>query len=330
MSVMAIKQSSTFACRDTSVHEVETGNFAPPTSPRETFQSKQRIVIATYNIRYAVGSFLITGSFLRRVGLSLPRRRPSLVARHLKIAANAFSNNRQMPTPDIVALQEADRGTLRAGGHHIARELAAALKMNYARAAMVAPPGATPKSRQWYLDFEERIAPSETGDTGIAILSRLPFTQTARIDLPWSECAWRPRLALAVSVTLNDQQIHIFNAHIDTHAALPHQLAQHEAVLEQAREMSKSDDTIILLGDYNTLTSTSRASARALFESHDYQTALPTGTATWRAGLFRKHTDWIFTRGAAAKVTRWGVLRPLGVSDHWPVWIEIDMRSGEC
>lgn len=329
MSVTTIKQASTSACEDTSVYEVETENFALPVSPRETFQSKQRIVIATYNIRYAVGSFLITGSFLRRVGFSLPRRRPSLIARHLKIAADAFSNNRRMPTPDIIALQEADRGTVRAGGHHIARELAAALEMNYARAAMVAPPGETPKSRQWHLDFEERIAPSEAGDTGIAILSRLPFTQTARIDLPWSECAWRPRLALAVSVTFNRQQICIFNAHIDPHASTAQQLAQHKAVLEQASRITDKDSVVVLLGDYNTLTSNSRASASALFELHGYQTALPTGTATWRAGLFRKHTDWIFTRGAAAKkVTRWGVARPLGVSDHWPVWIEIDMRSG--
>ncbi|MEJ7710160.1 MAG: hypothetical protein WKF84_09920 [Pyrinomonadaceae bacterium] len=28
-----------------------------------------RLVIATYNIRYAVGSFLITGSLLRRLGI---------------------------------------------------------------------------------------------------------------------------------------------------------------------------------------------------------------------------------------------------------------------
>jgi endonuclease/exonuclease/phosphatase family metal-dependent hydrolase len=35
------------------------------------------------------------------------------------------------------------------------------------------------------------------------------------------------------------------------------------------------------------------------------------------------HADWIFVRNA--KAGRWGVARPLSVSDHWPIWAEIDL-----
>jgi endonuclease/exonuclease/phosphatase family metal-dependent hydrolase len=33
------------------------------------------------------------------------------------------------------------------------------------------------------------------------------------------------------------------------------------------------------------------------------------------------HADWIFVRGVG--IERWGVARPLNVSDHWPIWAEI-------
>ena len=39
----------------------------------------------------------------------------------------------------------------------------------------------------------------------------------------------------------------------------------------------------------------------------------------------RLHTDWIFARGVGFK--RCGVVRPFGVSDHWPVWAEIEMLT---
>ena len=66
---------------------IETGSFATAA----TAATGSRLVIASYNIRYAVGSFLISGSLLRRAGLSRPRRRAALVARHLRRAALAFT-----------------------------------------------------------------------------------------------------------------------------------------------------------------------------------------------------------------------------------------------
>lgn len=319
---MAIIEDSLSDTSASSACDVETGSFTIDENSRA---ASSKLVIATFNLRYAVGSFLISGSLLRRIGLGRPRRRPALVARHISLAAGALSNGVRMPPADIIALQEADRCTIRAGGRHVARELAQALKMNYARAGVDLPPNEAPQSKQWYLDFEEHIPPGDAGDTGVALLSRLPLAHALRIDLPWSQCAWRPRLALAAEVFIKHRKLSIFNSHIDPHARLADQLAQHEAVLQRADEANAAGP-VVLLGDFNTLTRRSCVEVRRLLESHGYSTPLPTGTATWRAGLIRLHADWIFVRGA--QVTRWGVARRLSVSDHWPVWIEIDTSTG--
>lgn len=298
--------------------EIETGSFAPA----RPLPQSSKLVIASYNIRYAVGSFLISGSLLRRVGIKRPRRRPALVARHLRRAARAFADGVRLPPVDILALQEADKETLRAGRHHVARELASALGMNYASVVTGLPRDAEPHAKQWYLDFEEHIEPDDAGDTGVALLSRWPLNRAERVDLPWTECAWRPRLALAATIELAAaQRLYIFNSHIDPHADIAEQLAQHEAVLARAAQLK---GPTVLLGDFNTLSKRSCTEMRRLLESHGYATPFRTGTATWRAGLIRLHTDWIFVRGA--EVTRSGVARPLGVSDHWPVWVELNLE----
>lgn len=297
---------------------IESGSFASAEAPA----ANSKLIIASYNIRYAVGSFLISGSLLRRVGVSWPRRRAALVARHLRQAALAFTDGKRFPPPDIVALQEADQATLRAGRHDIARELASALGMHYASAMAGIPRDEEPQAKQWYLDFEEHIAPGDKGDTGIALLSRLPLMKTERVALPWTECAWRPRLAMAATVQVGQQRLHIFNAHIDPHASISGQLDQHKAMLERAGQLT---GPVVLLGDFNTLSKRSCREMRRLLESHGFTTPFATGVATWRAGLIRLHTDWIFTRGV--EVTRWGVARRLGVSDHWPVWVEVNLET---
>lgn len=296
---------------------LESGAFAK----RPPAVAASRLVVVTYNIRYAVGSHLIGGSLLRRAGLGWPGRRPRLVGRNISKAARILSDDARMPRADVVALQEADRGTLRAGRRHVARELAEALGMDYVRAYVPTPADVEPKGRRWWLDFEERILRGEEGDTGVALLSRHRLSDPLSIGLPWGECPWRPRLAVAASVPLGGGRLHVFNAHIDTHASVEGQLEQHRAVLSAA-DGACGTGPAVLLGDFNTLTDEARLAARSLLESRGYTTPMPTGTATWRSGPLRYHYDWIFTRGL--RVTRWGVARVRGVSDHWPVWVEVE------
>ena len=303
-------------------NEVERGDFARDGGPRPA--NPTRLVVATYNIRYAVGSHLIGGSLLRRVGLGWPSRRPRLVGQNIERAARLLSDGVMMPRADVIALQEADRGTIRAGGRHVARELAAALGVGYARAHVATPSDVEPKDRKWWLDFEERMRVGESGDTGVAILSRLPLKEAERIALPWKECPWRPRLGLAATVPFGETTLRVFNVHIDTHASVVGQLEQHNAVLGLADSSAKP---AVVLGDFNTLSPVARDAARGALEADGFTTPMPTGTGTWRTGLYRQHYDWIFTRGPGLRVTRWGVARVRGISDHWPVWVELGYTS---
>ena len=294
---------------------IEFGEIVP-----KPFGESERtsLILASYNIRYAVGRYLIASGILRKVGLNPPRHRTKAVARNIARAADAFSNGQLLPVVEILALQEADKQTARAGGHHVAKELAARLNMAWAHAPAGIPRGVPPQQREWWLNFEEQIGLNDAGDTGVALLSRWPLEDVTRIDLPWHDCAWRPRLAIAATVTVGSRQLRIFNAHIDPHSAAEGQLEQLEVMIDQAK---RSKLPTIVMGDFNTLSQQKCIETRRLLEARGYTTPLPTGTATWRGALLRFHADWIFARDL--KIKRWGVARPLNVSDHWPVWAEI-------
>ena len=317
---MATRERPRADIPDAEGGSLEFGSFAPADTPGD----RSSLVVASYNIRYAVGSHLISGSIVRRLGLSMPGRRAQRVERHLAGATEAFSRGRIIPEIDVLALQEADSRTVRAGSHHIARELAEKLRMNFAYAPAARPDGEEPKARQWYLDFEEHIPSDDNGRTGVAILSRLPICDISRIDLPWQTCPWRPRLALKATIRSGGRTINLFNAHIDPHAEIAEQLEQHAAILDRA---DSSGAATVLAGDFNTLSKRSCAAMLDFLKARGFSTPFATETPTWRAGLIRLHTDWIFVRDVEVK--RFGVARPLGVSDHWPVWIEIDLKRNQ-
>lgn len=276
------------------------------------------MIIASYNIRYARGPYLISGGLRRKVGLMSLAGRPEHVARQISTAAGAFTEGKLLPRVDVLALQEADMRTKRTGGHHVAEELAAELGMQWAHEAAGIPRGVKPVKRQWWLDFEEPIDLHDTGDTGVALLSRLPLKDVTRIDLPWQECQWRPRLAIAATISIGPQDVRIFNAHVDPHAAVDGQLAQLEAI---AALTEKTTLPSIVLGDFNTLSKQKCIETREFFEKLGYTTPFPTGTPTWRTTVLKMHADWIFVR--EVKIERWGVAKPLNVSDHWPIWAEV-------
>lgn len=277
------------------------------------------LTVASYNIRYAVGSRLISSGLCRRVGFNPPQPRAQRVAENVKAASRAFTSGKLLPQVDILALQEADKRTVRAGGHHVARELAEQLQMGWVHVPAGIPRGVKPKDRQWWLNFEEPIALNDAGDTGIALLSHLPLADVIRIDLPWQECPWRPRLAMRATVAWGSSKLRICNAHIDPHAAAGGQLEQLGAMMEEARRFS---GPTVVLGDFNTLSKQKCTETRRFMEALGYTTPFPNGTATWRGGGLRMHADWIFVRDVT--INKWGVARPLNVSDHWPIWVEIE------
>ena len=294
--------------------EIGDPGFVPRNRDRSSF------VLASYNIRYGVGRHLISSGLLRRIGINVPRPRAEAVALNLKTAARIFSDNTFLPQPDILALQEADKETGRAGGQHVAARLAGELGVPYVHVRAGIPRGVAPVQREWWLNFEEQIALHDPGDTGVALLSRMPLRDLERIDLPWHKCAWRPRLAMGATIEFAGQRVRLFNVHVDPHASLNGQYDQLEVVLSHAE---KHAGPRVIMGDFNTLSKQKAVEVRRLMESRDYSTPFPTGTPTWRGAGLRFHADWIFVNGLG--VRRWGVVKPLNVSDHWPIWAEVSL-----
>jgi endonuclease/exonuclease/phosphatase family metal-dependent hydrolase len=305
----------------TDAEKLEFGNHS---NNQPADSERTRLVVASYNIRYARGPYLIPGGIARKLGLMSLAQRPQHVGNMISVAARAFSNGILLPAVDVLALQEADKRTIRTGGHHVACELASQLRMDWVHAPAGIPRGIKPMKRQWWLDFEEPIDLHDEGDTGVALLSRLPMSDVVRLDLPWQECPWRPRLAMAATISLGSlgrRQVRILNAHVDPHAASGGQLAQLDVLVSHAES---STLPTLVLGDFNTLSKQKCIETRRFLESRGYTTPYPTGTPTWRGGGLLMHADWIFSRGL--KILRWGVAKPLKVSDHWPIWAEIDLN----
>ena len=299
--------------------------FGNQTMPNEEPEKRSSLILASYNIRYAVGRGLISSGLLRKIGINPPRNRAAAVTANIKTAAQTFSDSALLPPPDILALQEADKQTGRAGGVHVAARLAEELGVPYVHVGVGIPVGVKPKQREWWLNFEEQIALRDRGDTGVALLSRIPLQDVTRIDLPWHDCAWRPRLAVGVTVGFGAKRLRLFNVHIDPHGPLDNQHQQIELVVNHAEE---HDGPTVILGDFNTLSEQKAIEIRRFMESRGYATPFPTGTATWRGAGLSYHADWIFVRNV--RVTRWGVVKPLNVSDHWPIWAEIQMPDVRC
>ena len=157
-------------------------------------RDRTSLILASYNIRYGVGSHLISSGLFRKIGFNPPRPRAEAVALNLKTAARVFSDNRLLPQPDILALQEADKETGRAGGQHVAARLANELGVPYVHVGAGIPRGIKPEPREWWLNFEEQIGLHDPGDTGVALLSRMPLREIERIDLHWHTYDWRPCL----------------------------------------------------------------------------------------------------------------------------------------
>jgi endonuclease/exonuclease/phosphatase family metal-dependent hydrolase len=124
------------------------------------------------------------------------------------------------------------------------------MQTGYVHVGAGLPLGIKPQEREWWLNFEEQVAIDDEGDMGVALLTRLQLENVERIDLPWHECPWRPRTAMAANIQLSGQTVRIFNVHIDPHGPLDNQHQQTEAVLATAQQHTGPS---IIMGDFNTL-----------------------------------------------------------------------------
>jgi endonuclease/exonuclease/phosphatase family metal-dependent hydrolase len=210
----------------------------------------------------------------------------------------------------VIGLQEVDRNKGRTGNVNTARILAQELGMYYAWAAPPATKGAK----------EE--------ETGVAILSAYPLTETTHIVLPNEGPGGRRRSALGATVTIGSRKIRVYSVHAETRITVGKKLDQMRAVLADLNHYPKTMPAIVL-GDFNTWEVNAGEETTRLFVDADFQTPLPSDAPTFQTKALitiELKLDWIWLRGLPAE--SYGIDRTLTVSDHWPLWTVVTLKGG--
>lgn len=210
----------------------------------------------------------------------------------------------------IIGLQEVDRNKGRSGNVNTARLLAQELGLYYAWAAPPATKGVK----------EE--------ETGVAILSAYPLTNTTHIVLPHEGPGGRRRSAIGATVTIGAQAIRVYALHAETRIPVPKKLDQMRAVLADLNHYPRTMPAIVL-GDFNTWEVNAAEQTSQLFVDADFQTPFPDAAPTFQTKVLvtiELKLDWIWLRGLQAD--SYGIDREIRVSDHWPVWTVASVKGG--
>jgi len=302
---------------------IEGANFT-----RQHAAAKDEIVLCTYNVER---------------GLRLDDQ------------LGAFGADAGMPSPDVLLINEADRGCTRSGNRNVAREYARELGLCYVYGVE-------------FIELPRFLGPGGSVrrrcEHGNAIASRFPLGNVRLIRhkraRSWHSAVQRilhvgePRLggrvALAADVRIGERALRVYSVHFESPTLLSriesrasswrtlsrrggrgsregYRQAQARELIEDASGLSQG---VVIGGDMNVIrylrSDEPEPTTGALLKAGyaDAHAALPAGErATTDSGLA---IDLIFGRGvrfAAAGVgprAVWG-----GLSDHLPVWARVSL-----
>ncbi|HJY30278.1 MAG TPA: endonuclease/exonuclease/phosphatase family protein [Pyrinomonadaceae bacterium] len=223
----------------------------------------------------------------------------------LKTLIKLFQTDPQIGNAKILALQEVDRHKKRSGNNNTAKLIADELGMHYVWAA---PPAAKPTDEE---------------ETGVAILSVYPLSDVQRLVLPHKGPGGRRRVALGVTVEIENQRWRVYSAHTETRIPVGKKLEQFKAVLEDLAHYPANMPAIVM-GDLNTWEPNADGKTSKFFLDAGWKTPFG-GQATFkRRVLFvpiELKLDWVWLRGLEA--VSCGIDRQVEVSDHFPLWTNL-------
>ena len=178
----------------------------------------------------------------------------------------------------------------------------------------------------------------DTGHThGIAILSRYPTANVRVMRLPYAEMRFHdvPRNALAMEIDFGTRVVTLVNLHLATRIGPVDRVRQmHPAVTQVPID-------VVIGGDLNTLpyawvdTAVPLTSTEAIvgqdqasviddyMGAQDFIAPIGPHERTYNAFPVDMRLDQIYVRGFT--VQGHGVASDVDGSDHWPVWIDVDL-----
>ena len=226
----------------------------------------------------------------------------------LKLIIKLFKDDPEIGGAAILGLQEVDRRKKRSGHTNTAKLIADELGMHYAWAAPPAP------------------KPVDEEETGVAILSVYPLSNVQRIVLPHPGPGKRRRVALGVTVEIDNRQWRVYSAHSETRIAVDKKLEQFKAVLDDLARYP-ADMPAIVMGDLNTWEPSADGKTAKFFTNAGLKTPFgPEATFKRRVLLvpIELKLDWVWLRGLEA--SSFGIDRKIEISDHWPLWTNVKFR----
>jgi len=227
----------------------------------------------------------------------------------LKKLIRLFQDDPEIGNASILGLQEVDRRKKRSGNTNTVKEIADELGMHYAWAA---PPSTNNESEE---------------ETGVAILRIYPISDIQRIVLPNEGPNKRRRVALGATLNVEGREWRVYSAHAETRLSFDKKLEQLGSLLKDLSRYP-ADMPAVIVGDFNTWEPGADRKVIKLFSDAGMKTPFGTGSTFSRRLLFvpiEFRLDWIWLRGIES--FEFGIDKKIEVSDHWPLWLNVDQPA---
>ncbi len=214
-------------------------------------------------------------------------------------AVENFQTLEQLQSADIIMLQEMDE----TGVEQLAKELG----YNYV--------------------YYPASVSREGRNTGNAILSRWPMSDTRKVILPNRHPAnGQMRIAVRATIHAGASDVELYSTHTETFTTPPsYREAQINAIVE---EIGAGDSLTIVGGDFNTASEGSMQSMADQFAAVGMERmAADTGSTISKLGIKLPPFDHILARGFS-EITS-GTVGEADASDHFPVWVQLELQDNE-
>lgn len=173
------------------------------------------------------------------------------------------------------------------------------------------------------------------GSHGLAILSKEKIKEFEVVPLSYFNLRYNSRKRVAVNAILeiDGKEIQISNVHLDNRLNIKDRILQIKDVLEKLK--SHRVQRIVMAGDFNTVPffwlgraipifySSQRKLFNRFLREEGFDTHLEEAGHTMAHRFLKLSLDSIYTKGV--RVKKFGVERTVRVSDHWPVWVDVEV-----